>query len=299
MARSRRNLLIATLAGVAILAGGLYAFNRASSGFIGFYVWKYVSDKAHGGEYADVNGVRLYLETFGDPDNGHTPVLILHGGTAFIESMHYQITALAPHRFVIAPDSRAHGRSGGDEGPLRYSQMTDDMIALLDQKQIAKVDIVGWSDGGIIGLDMAMRYPQRVNKLITIGSNYSTDGIPAEMMSALAETKEDAEMFASARKFYKRVAPEPDQWPVFLSKVIAMWRSEPNYTPEDLGRITAPVLVMAGELDSIKPEHTQSMAAAIPGAKMAIIVGADHYAPLRHPDALNAQILKFLEIQGR
>lgn len=298
MTRFRRNLLIASVSAGVILGAAFYALNRASSGFTGFSAWKFLSGRAHGGEYAEVNGVRLYVETFGAVDNGLSPVLVLHGGTASLESMHNQITALAPYRFVIAPDSRAHGRSGMDEGPLRYSQMTDDMIALLDQKQIAKVDVIGWSDGGIIGLDMAMRYPERVGRLVAISANYSTDGVPPKMLSALANVKADAEMFASARESYRRIAPEPDQWPTFLGKVVAMWRSEPAFSPADLGKISAPTLVMAGEFDTILLEHTESMAAAIPEAKILIVEGADHFVPMKAPRAVNAAILEFLEVPG-
>jgi pimeloyl-ACP methyl ester carboxylesterase len=296
MSRLRRNLLIAGLSAGVLLGGAFYGLNRASSGIIGFYAWKFYSGQAHGGEYADVNGIKLYAETFGDAKGAGTPVLALHGGTGFIESMHYQVTALADRRFVIAPDSRAHGRSGDADGPLHYAQMADDMIALLDQKQIAKVDIVGWSDGGIIGLDMAMRYPERVGRLVTIGANYSTDGIAHQSPNHWAELTPDAEIFASARKFYQRIAPEPDQWPVFFEKIIAMWRNEPNFTVADLGKITAPTLVMAGELDTIKREHSESMAAAIPSAKLVIIKGADHFGPLRAPQATNPPMLEFLGV---
>jgi pimeloyl-ACP methyl ester carboxylesterase len=103
-------------------------------------------------------------------------VLVLHGGFGFIESMHYQISALAANRFVIAPDSRAHGRSSDSNQPLGYELMANDMLKLLDKLNIAETDVVGWSDGAIIGLDLAMHHPERVRRLVAFGADYDVDG---------------------------------------------------------------------------------------------------------------------------
>src|SRR5262249_24612854 len=138
--------------------------------------------KAHGGQFAAINNIRIYYETYG----AGRPVLILHGGLGSLSRMRCQIMALASSYFVIAPDSRGHGRSTDSSETLSYSLMADDMLKLLDHLQINQVDVVGWSDGAIIGLDLAMHHPVRVKKLVAISANFDASGL-AEAATAAAE----------------------------------------------------------------------------------------------------------------
>ena len=288
MPKNMKTYVLAGLAGLLVLAGlGFYALNRSASGIPAFYVWKTFSSAAHGGERAEVNGISLYYETFGERDA--PPVLVLHGGTGFIESMHYQISALAPAHFVVAPDSRAHGRSTDTDAPLTYRQMADDMLALMDRLGIERADVVGWSDGGIIGLILAMENPDRVRRVVAIGANFNMAGLSSP-------PPEDARVLdaSPARDFYINMAPEPSRWPVFAAKVLEMWRTQPDYEPADLAKIAAPVLVMAGERDSIRRSHTEEMASSIPLGRLDIVEGASHFAPLEKPERVNGAILSFL-----
>lgn len=272
---------------VALAGGGFYAINKEAIGIPAFYVWKAISGKSHGGAIAEINSAKIYYETYGEGP----PVLVLHGGTGFIESMHYQISDLAKTHLVIAPDSRGHGRSTDGEGPLHYAQMADDMLALMDLLKIEKADIVGWSDGGIIALDLAMRHPDRVGRIAVSGANFDTAGLAhAPDLNADPESAD----VAAQRDFYKRLAPDPAHWPVFYRKVLAMWASEPHYTVEQLSTIKAPTLVIAGEHDSIKREHTDALAKAVPGAQEVIIAGASHFAPVTHYTEVNTAIDAFL-----
>jgi pimeloyl-ACP methyl ester carboxylesterase len=279
--------------GAAILVLCIGAIGSADTGsdfgISQFITWKATSSEAHGGQTLKVNGVKIYYETYGSGP----PVLVLHGGTAFIETMHYQITALAPDHFVIAPDSRGHGRSTDAAGPLHYHDMAEDMIGLLDHLRIAKADLVGWSDGGIIGLDLALHHPERIGRMVVIGTNFDLSGVSGNV----APPADDPSL-AGRREFYRRLSPTPDRWPEFYTKVTTMWRTEPNYTRAELGRIRSPVLVMAGERDSIRREHTDALARAIPGAKEVIVPGADHMGPLTNPQFVNAQITAFLMRRG-
>jgi pimeloyl-ACP methyl ester carboxylesterase len=286
MGRIKRIIGGIFLALILLLGGGFYYVNKEAIGIPAFDIWELFSQADHGGQYADINGVRIYYETFGEGP----PVLVLHGGTAFIETMHYQITALAGDHFVIAPDSRGHGRSSDGDGPLHYAQMADDMIALLDRLHVDKADIVGWSDGGIIALNLAMRYPDRVGRIAISGANFDTEGL-VDVPDPNADPESDE--VAGQRYFYKRLAPDPDHWPVFYRKVLTMWASEPHYTLTELSTIKAPVLVMAGEFDSVKRAHTDALAAAIPNAEEVIIKGASHFAPVEKSDEVNAHIAAF------
>jgi pimeloyl-ACP methyl ester carboxylesterase len=290
MAKSTKLSLI-TVAGLVVLLAAFLFIDRRLAGIPGFYVWKAVSQTPRSHGRAAIDDVVIYYETYGERRAGTQPVLVLHGGTGFIESMHYQIQALAETRFVVAPDSRGHGRSTDGEGPLHYQRLADDMVALLDALDVRRVDIVGWSDGGIIGLILAMQHPARVGRLVTSGANYHFDGLSAPIPDDLSP---DAGELAGARRFYELVAPAPEHWPVIFGKLTHLWRTEPTFRDADLGRIAAPVLVVAGEFDSVERSHTEAMAAAIPDGHMAIIPGATHFAPLEDPTAFEAAMLAFL-----
>jgi pimeloyl-ACP methyl ester carboxylesterase len=275
--------LLALTALAAILCATSYALNETVRRWDGFYIWKTFSGKAHGGQYIHADDVILYCETFGSGP----PVLVLHGGFGSIQGMSYQIRALAKSHFVVAVDSRGHGRSTDGNAPLSYSQMSDDMVKVLDRLQIQQVDVVGWSDGGIIGLDLAMRHPERVRKLVAISANYDPDG--------LAVGPPSAEEVPRTPLRYRLFAPDPAHWPAFYRKVITMWQTQPHYTLSDLGRIQTPTLVMAGEYDLIKREHTDRLAKAIPGSHESIIAGATHLVPTEKPEIVDSQILNFLD----
>lgn len=287
MTRKKKIALIVVVTLVVALVAAFFAFNRLAVGIPAFYVWKAISGKAHGGQYADVNGTRIYYETFGTG----RPVLVLHGDLSALEHVHYQISALAATRFVIAPDSRGHGRSPDSNQPLSYHLMADDMLKLLDKLNIAETDVVGWSGGGVIGLDLAMQHPERVKRLVVFGAPYDLDALDTNN----CPPNPADEYIAPLRDFYKRIAPDPNHWPVFLEKMTEMSRTQPHYSVADLSTIKAPTLVMAGEFDCIKRQHTDQLAKAVPGAREEIIKGATHVAPLFQPDVVNPHILKFLE----
>lgn len=281
-----KKLWIGLAVAVLVVAAGAYWVNKSASGIPGFYVWKAVAGEPRAAEKVPLNGIDLYYEIYGEG----SPVIVLHGGTAFIESMHYQIRTLSAEHQVIAVDSRGHGRSSEPEGALHYADMAGDVTALMDHLDIAKADIVGWSDGGIIGLLLAIHKPDRVGKLVAIGSNYDPGGTEGDLSGLSA----DSEAFAAVRGFYERLAEDPDHWPVFFKKVITMWQTESSITEAELKATETPVLVMAGEFDSIKPAHTEKMAALLPNGKLHIVPEGTHYIPLQDPEAVNAAMLAFL-----
>jgi pimeloyl-ACP methyl ester carboxylesterase len=281
----KRNMTIAllTLAGSAvILCTALNTVNETVHRWGQFYIWKLLSGKAHGGQHIPVDGVNVYCETFG----AGPPVLVLHGGLGYIEDMSFQIRALAKSHFVIAVDSRGHGRSTDTNAPLSYSRMSDDMVKVLDHLKVDRVDVVGWSDGGIIGLDLAMRHPERIRKLVAISANYDPDGLGG---------LPSVEQVPRTPLRYWLLAPNPAQWPALYRKVVTMWRTQPQYTLNDLSYIKAPTLVIAGEDDLIKREHTDRLAKAIPGSHESIIDGATHSVPIEKPEIINSEILNFLD----
>lgn len=279
-------ILIVGVFAVIAVAIAWARFDRDKDGIPDFYLWKRFSGKAHAGQYAGLDGVTIYYETYGKGP----PVLVLHGGAAFLETMHYQITDLASDHFVIAPDSRGHGRSSDGPGPLHYDAMAEDIVGLMNRLHIARADVVGWSDGGIVGLDLAMRHSDRIRRLVAIGANFDVAG----MVDPASPNPYDSASLAGVRDFYHSVSPTPQNWPGFYAKVQRMWATEPHYAVADLGKIRAPVLVIAGEHDIVRRDHTDALARAIHGAREIIIPGASHSAPLEDPKTVDSAIRAFL-----
>ena len=265
------------------LVTAFYALNRLATGRLGFYVWKVVSGEAHGGQYVNIDHFRIYFETYGHGP----PVLVLHGGLGVIEDMQHQIRALARERFVVAVDSRGHGRSTDSDAPLSYAAMADDMLKVLDALKIDRADVVGWSDGGIIALDLAMHHPDRVRRIVAIGANFDPDGL-------VWKPDLDAKI-PLAPGFYVLNAPDPTYWPELYRKVTTMWLTQPHYALADLAKIKAPTLLIAGQFDEVKREHTDQLAKAISASDEFIIEGGTHFVLSERADIVNARILRFLE----
>jgi len=285
--------VLALMTAIALALAATLAFYAIAPGrWVSFIVWKSLSGKAHGGWYADINNVSIYYETYG----AGSPVIVLHGGLGSLNSMSYQIMALASSHFVVAADSRGHGRSTDSELPLSYSLMSDDMLKLLDHLEIDRADIVGWSDGAIIGLEIAIRHPERVRRLVAISANYDVGGLIGGPSSG-GETP--VTNIPPSPFGYRLLAPDPGHWPVLYGKVMTMQRSQPRYTLHDLNRIKAPTLVMAGEFDIVKREHTDRLAEAISASQEVIIDGATHLVPFDKPEIVNSYTLKFLDERVR
>jgi pimeloyl-ACP methyl ester carboxylesterase len=249
--------------------------------WLDLYIWKSISSH----QYISPDGACIYYETYG---NGR-PVMVLHGGLGSIEAMSYQIRALAKSHFVVAPDSRGHGRSADSNAPLSYALMSDDMLALLDQLKLDRVDVVGWSDGAIIGLDLAMRHPNRVDRLVAISANFDVSGLGSSSNTEFSDTE-----IPPPPLRYRLLAPDPAHWPVIYRKVIEMWQTQPHYTINELRHIEAPTLVIAGESDIVRRDHTDQLAKAIPKSQEFIVQGAGHDVPFEKPAIVTSAILQFL-----
>jgi pimeloyl-ACP methyl ester carboxylesterase len=235
------------------------------------------------------DGARIWFATFGSGP----PVILLHGGSGSSDLWGGQVPALvAAGRRVIVIDSRGHGRSTRDRQPLGYELMERDVIAVLDALSLGKVDVVGWSDGAIIGLVMAMKDPARVGKLFAFGANMDLHGL--NPLGALAPILPRVETLLS--EDYARISETPKGYGALARDVLAMQLSQPNYTPADLAAIQGPriEIVDADHEEFILPEHTRYLARTIPGARLLILTGVSHFAPLQDPDGFNTAVLDFL-----
>jgi pimeloyl-ACP methyl ester carboxylesterase len=237
--------------------------------------------------HANANGISIYYAVYGHG----SPVILLHGGLANADYWGNQIKALAPHHTVIVMDSRGHGRSTRDSRPYGYDLMADDVVALMDVLKVPKADVVGWSDGAILGLDFAMRHPDRVRKIFAFAANTVTSGVK----DGVENNPTFAAFIKRAGHEYEAYSATPKEYDAFVEQISKMWATQPNWTDTQLKAITAPVLVADGDHDeAIKREHTEYIASTIPGAGLLILPNASHFAFLQDPEFFNYAILHFL-----
>jgi pimeloyl-ACP methyl ester carboxylesterase len=237
---------------------------------------------------APVNGIQMYYATYGAGD----PVLLIHGGLGHADIWGAQVVDLMKDHLVIVADSRGHGRSTRTEDPFGYDLMASDYLALLDFLKIDKVDLVGWSDGAIIGIDIAMNHPERLDHLFAQAANITTDGVDP----SVAEDAVFGAYIARMGEDYARLSPTPDQYDAFVTQISNMWATEPNWTDEQMAAITTPTAVVAGEYDeAILSAHTDHIAAVIPGSKLVILPDSSHFVMLQAPEDYNAAIRALID----
>ncbi|WP_428375692.1 alpha/beta fold hydrolase [Lichenicoccus sp.] len=245
---------------------------------------------SHAGEAA-VDGIRIHYAVVGQGP----PVILLHGGLANADYWGRQVRALAPRHRVIVMDSRGHGRSTRDGRPFGYDLMANDVVGLMDALGIRRADIVGWSDGAIIGLDLAMRHADRIRSVFAFAANVTTDGV----RDGVEKNPNFAAFIRRAGDEYRRYSATPGQYDAFVAQIGRMWADQPNWTDAQLAAIRTPVLVADGDHDeAIKRQHTEHIAAAIPDAGLLILPNTSHFAFLQDPALFNAALLNFLD-QGR
>ncbi len=234
---------------------------------------------------AAVNGVSLAWASFGEGE----PLVLLHGGAGTSEHWSNQVSAFAEHFRVVVVDSRGHGRSTRDQRPFSYAQMADDVVAVMDTLGLKRASIVGWSDGGIIGLDLALRYPSRVHKLVAYAANATLSGLQRGGGPAV-----DA-YFARCATDYAALSPTPKDFEGLMRALRPMWHSQPNYSDAQLASIAAPTLVISGDHDElIRQDHLKHLASVIPHAQLVLVPNASHFALFQQPAAFNRAVLDFL-----
>ncbi len=235
-----------------------------------------------------VNGIEMYYATYGSG----SPVLLIHGGLGHADIWSNQVIELSKNHKVIIADSRGHGRSSRNEKPYGYDLMASDYVALLDFLKIEKTALVGWSDGGIIGLDIAMNHPERLTKLFAQAANVTVDGVDPTVMNNATFGAYIERM----GKDYARMSKTPDQYNAFVEQISKMWSTEPAWTEEQLAKITVPTAIVLGDHDeAITRKHTEYMASVIPGAKLIILPDASHFAMLQDPAGYTKAVTDFID----
>jgi pimeloyl-ACP methyl ester carboxylesterase len=236
---------------------------------------------------AEVDGIKIHYAIYGQG----SPVIFLHGALANVDYWGNQVPAVAAHHTVILMDSRGHGRSTRDARSYGYDLMADDVVALLDALKIPKADVVGWSDGGILGIDLALRHKDRVGKVFAFAANTVTSGV----VEGVEKNPTFAAYIERAGHEYAEHSTTPKEYDAFVDQISKMWADQPNWTDDQLKAIDTPVLVVDGDHDeAIKRAHTEYIAATIPHAGLLILPNVSHFAFLQDPDQFNFAILHFL-----
>ena len=237
------------------------------------------------GKYTNVKGTKIYYETYGDQTK---PALVLiHGNSGSIASMTLQITYFKTDYFVVVADNRTHGKSG-DSQNVTYDKMAEDYIAILDDLKISSANVLGQSDGGIIGLLLAIHYPDRISKLVSAVPNLKPG------IDAIAEW--ELELSTNFRDFIDSM--------IFVNDTTQNWErhkahmglmaNEPNIPLSDLSKITCPVLVMTSDDDIIKPRHILEIYEHIPQAQLFMMPGATHFMIRDEHELFNMMAERFL-----
>ncbi len=238
--------------------------------------------------YAPVNGIHMYYAVYG----AGAPVLLIHGGLGHADLWANQAKDLMKDHTVIVADSRGHGRSSRNAEPYSYDLMASDYVALLDYLKVGKVDLVGWSDGGIIGIDIALKHPERLRKLFAQAANVTVDGVDPKVM----ESKTFNAYIARMGEDYQKMSKTPGEFDAFVEQISHMWASQPNWSDAELAKITVPTAIVLGDHDeAITRAHTDHMAQVIPGAKLVILKDASHFAMLQDPAGYTKAVRHFID----
>jgi pimeloyl-ACP methyl ester carboxylesterase len=237
--------------------------------------------------YAPINGIRIWFATFGKGE----PVILLHGGLANANYWGNQVSALSAQYRVVVMDSRGHGRSTRNDQPYGYDLMASDVIGLMDFLHIQKAAIVGWSDGAIIGLDIALHHPERLAKLFAFAANSDPSGV-----ADIAQSPVFNAFIARAEKEYEQLSSTPAEYKSFLAQIEKMWETHPNWTAEYLKKIAVPTWIVDADHDeAIKRENTEFMAANIPGAGLLLQPEVSHFSFLQDAEQFTADVLHLLK----
>jgi len=254
------------------------------------------------GKYVDVNGMKMYYEVSGEGD----PLIVLHGAYMNIPSMGEIIPMLAKTHKVYALEMQGHGRTNDIDRPITYQNLADDVAAFMDAVGLKKADVFGYSMGACAGLQLAIRHPEKVNKLISASGGYDVEGWQPEFKAFIPLMT--VEMFVSMpfAEEYRKLAPDPNGFPALVEKLIAL-EKEPMAWESDIKTLKTPILIIVGDADVATLEHNVAffrllgggvagdMGKPLPDSRLAILPATSHTAVINQPELLIAFIEPFLK----
>jgi pimeloyl-ACP methyl ester carboxylesterase len=243
--------------------------------------------------HVDLGIVRMYHQVSGEGD----PLVLLHGAMCTADTYAGLAAELAPSYRVHRPEQRGHGRTADVSGPIDYGIMAGDTIAYLEALGLGPAHLVGWSDGAVVALQVAMARPDLVASLVFIGNPLTLDGLPTEMLPLPERYSADV-MPQVVRDMYGSVSPDgPDHFDAVFDKLAPMWNDFPLVDMEELANLAVPTLVVVADRDMVTVEHADDLRRTIPGARLAVLPG-DHSLPMAKAGLTAALVLDFLAEAG-
>jgi len=252
--------------------------------------------------YAPVNGLKMYYEIHGTGK----PLVLIHGAFMTVEAWGETLTELAKTRRVIALELQGHGRTADIDRPFSYEQFADDVAALMRHIGIDKADVLGYSLGGAVALQAAIRHPEMVDKLVVVSGTYRTDGWYPEVMATIARMTPDDFKGTPIRDGYDKVAPHPDAFPALVDRIKVLEAKVYAWPPDAIRAIASPALIILGDSDGVRPEHAIEMfrllgggvfgdVAGMPRSRLAVLPGTNHFGVMFRGAWLAPMIAEFLD----
>lgn len=236
------------------------------------------------GKYYHINGIKLYVEQYGKG----APLLMIHGNGGDMSAFTANVPYFSKRYHVILVDSRAHGKSTDTASTLTFEQMADDFAALLDKLKIPKAYVIGWSDGGINAIEMAMRHPDRMIKFASTGANLWPDSSAIDPKA----WKQDQTYYNENKNRIWASAEEKNSWKIFMLD----W-NQPNIKLTDIQKIKVPALIIAGDHDIICDAHTRLIQKNIPGSQLWIVKNSGHGTLIEHTAEFNKKVDAFFQVK--
>lgn len=248
------------------------------------------------GRYVEVDGLSIYYELHGEGP----PLVLLHGGLLTIEVAFGDVlAALAERHEVVAIELQGHGRTADIDRPLSLERLADDVAHVLTEVGVDRADVVGFSLGGLVTVELARRHPDRVRRLVLASIHTRPDGSHDEVRSPDAQpgvgrmpTEDD---FRAWEEAYRAVAPDPDHFSTFAAKLAAFVGSLPGWSDDELRELTGPTLVLIGDNDFVRIEHAAHMQEVLPDARLAVVPDATHVGLLHETDLVMPILRRFLD----
>ena len=258
------------------------------------------------GSYAEVNGLTIYYEMHGEGQ----PLVLLHGALSAIgTSFGKLLPALAKERQVIAVEMQGHGHTADIDRPLRYEYLADDIAALLTQIGLEQADLFGWSLGAGVTLQTAIRHPRLVRKLVLASVTYHRGGLYPELLAGIEHAKPENVAGTPFYEEYTRIAPHPHDFPRLFAKQQQLDSEIQDWPVEAIRAIKAPTLLIIGDADVVRPEHTVELfrllgggvagdLVGLPRAQLAVLPGTTHVTLVDCVDWLVSMVTQFLDGKG-
>ncbi|MGI8911382.1 MAG: alpha/beta fold hydrolase [Rubrobacteraceae bacterium] len=245
-----------------------------------------MTDAAPQTGYAPVNGLEMYYEIHGTG----RPLVVLHGAYMTIDTMGEVVPGLAKTRQVIGVELQGHGRTADADRPLSYEQMADDVAAMMKHLGLEGADVFGFSMGGGVALQVAIRHPDLVRKLVVASVSYTSDGMHPELLAMIPTITPEVFAGSPIEEAYLRIAPNPEDFSTLVAKLKQLDMEPYAWAPEDIQGIAAPTLFIIGDSDAIRLEHAIELfrllgggvmgdLAGLPKSQLAVLPGTTHFVP--------------------